>query len=33
MIVSYNLEAVGDTLIIVVAKGNSKEVSVVKKIM
>lgn len=31
MIVSYNLEAVGDTLIIVVAKGNSKEVSVFKK--
>ena len=31
MIVSYNLEAVGDTLIIVIAKGQKKEVSVNKK--
>ena len=31
MIVRYNLEAVGDTLIIVIAKGQKKEVSVIKK--
>ena len=31
MIVSYNLEAIGDTLIIVIAKGQKKEVSVIKK--
>ncbi|MGX4686802.1 YtpR family tRNA-binding protein [Vagococcus sp. JNUCC 83] len=31
MIVSYNLEAVGDTLIIVIAEGKNKDVSVVKQ--